>query len=72
MELTVSAYFQGAAGSPLDKGARSIMAEKGGKFIGSGTFLGTGERDIQYGFSDRRSARVAVDALKKAGYRTGA
>ena len=53
----------------MDKAAKAIMEDRGGQEIGAGTFMPTGERDIQYQIEDSK-VDDAVAALEKAGFRT--
>jgi hypothetical protein len=41
---TITAYFYGLPGGPLDKTCHRIFEQHGGEFVGCGTFLLTGER----------------------------
>jgi hypothetical protein len=69
---SISAYFYGSPGSPLDRACQSIFASvEGAKHIGSGTMLvgnRAGERDVQYHIPDDKADEVRA-ALKKAGFR---
>ncbi len=55
----------------MDKAARAIFEERGGKSIGAGTKLdgnGAGERDVEYEIADDRAEECRA-ALKRAGFR---
>ena len=63
---SVFAIFQD--GNPMkERAARAIMADRGGRFVGAGTFLPRNERDVQYDLEDE-AAKGAAEALKRAGF----
>lgn len=69
--MDILAYFYGGPGDSLDKAARHIFAEYGGRSIGAGTVMlghNVGERDVQYDVPEDR-AEACRAALKKAGFR---
>lgn len=66
--MKISAYFNGEPGGPHDKACESIFEARGGSFIGAGTTLVIGERDVRYDVPDDK-AEDCKAALKKAGFR---
>lgn len=69
MAKFVYAYFNDAPGSAADKLAWTLMLERGGEAVGSGTDLLSGERDLQCRFEDDDSAEMARESLVAWGYR---
>jgi hypothetical protein len=63
------AYFFDIPGGGRDNEAHAIFRKAGGHYVGAGTFLATGERDIEYDFSDELSRKRCRTALKNAGFR---
>lgn len=59
--ISISAYFYGGPGDPLDKACRSIFETYGGKSVGTGTVLS--------GATAGERAEDCRAALKKAGFR---
>ena len=69
--MNVFAYFYGGPDDPLDKAAKIVFEQHGGRLIGTGTMLvgpGKGERDIQYDVPTD-SVFACREALKKIGCR---
>lgn len=66
--MNITVYFFGGAGDPLDKAAKHIFRDHGGNPVGSGTFLPTGERDVEYDVPENR-VMACREALVKAGLR---
>lgn len=63
-------YMHGPAGFEHDEDVRAIMGKRGGRSIGAGTFIPTGERDMQFRYPDREAADNTETELKAKGYRT--
>jgi hypothetical protein len=53
---------------PHDEHIRAIGERHGGRFIGCGTMVETGERDHQFRFDDAASAYSCETSLSLAGY----
>ena len=68
-KVDVYALYDSGPIEAMDKAARAIMESRGGDAVGAGTFLPTGERDIQYRIPADQ-VDDAVKALQKAGFRT--
>ncbi len=66
--MNITVYFFGGPGGMLDKAARHIFESHGGRNIGAGTFLPTGERDVEYDVPNDR-VLACREALEKAGLR---
>src|SRR5208282_4713278 len=49
---SLSVYFFGQPGGELEKTLHRVLRRHRGKFIGQGTTLSTGERDVQYDVPD--------------------
>jgi hypothetical protein len=49
-------------GGPLDKVCHNIFEQHGGEFVGCGTFLLTGERDIEFKIPDKEVPSRCTDA----------
>jgi hypothetical protein len=64
---TIFAYFTGSPGGKLDNQAHAIFKRHKGKFCGSGTFLDTNQRDVQYDVAEQ-NVKPCVEALKKNGF----
>jgi hypothetical protein len=66
--IAITAYFYGPPDGPLDKTCHHIFEQHGGEFVGCGTFLLTGERDIEFKIPDKEVPSCRA-ALKRAGFR---
>lgn len=67
--MDLYAYYTPRDFNERDQEAKQLVAPFTEKYIGSGTFLPTGERDIQWRLKDG-CGDMAMAALKRAGFRT--
>jgi hypothetical protein len=65
---SITALFFDLPGSATDKVCHGIFETYGGEFVGAGTLLASGERDVQY-FVPNDRAEECRATLKKAGFR---
>jgi hypothetical protein len=66
--ISITALFNGGPGDEQDNHCRAIFEGHGGVLVGSGTWLPTGERDVEYVVPQGR-LKACSAALEAAGYR---
>jgi hypothetical protein len=65
--VNVTACFRAAPGSDRDKECHDIFKRNGGVFVGSGTSLETGDRDVEFEIPKENLAAVR-EALRNANF----
>ena len=66
--MTISANFIGLPGDAKDRRANEIFKKYRGRFGNTGTFMETGERDVEYDVPNKH-ADTCVAELKAAGFK---